>query len=252
VIFLIQFIGITSALGKRNELFKPYLFMTIIWLSLPFFYSVTLNVIRQGLAFVFVVYALDAKWQNKKYSPYLLLLLGALIHYPSALYLIGFMFLELKPKVSVTVGLWFVAVLLAYFGVLWDITQSILTRIIPDGSYYSYYLVRKINYEIGFKLKFVIFSALPIGYYLLLKSYKTENLERVSFVFNLYLIMNMFYLFTVNLPFNDRFAIASWLLFPLMIDYKFLEKFGILEFFKIGVIFSSISVFVYYVFYLPS
>ena len=59
VIFLIQFIGITGPFSKRSDLFDRYLLLSFIWLAYPFFYSITLNILRQGVAFAFVVYGMD-------------------------------------------------------------------------------------------------------------------------------------------------------------------------------------------------
>lgn len=251
IIFLIQFIGTTSALYKKSETFKPYLLIALIWLSYPFFYSITLNVIRQGLAFVFVIYAIDAKLQNRKYSPYVLLLLGTLFHYATLLYMICFIVLELKPKFIMLLWFWFLTVIFAFFGWIDEVIQSLLRMIIGDNQYYSSYLDSSINidYAVGFRIDFVIFSALPIAYYFLLKKYKSENLNGFSFVFTLYLAMNIFYLCFASFPYSDRFALASWLLIPLMIDLNFLRRIRMLRVFKQLIVCSSIMVFTYYLFF---
>lgn len=252
IIFLIQFIGITSALYKKSEVFKPYLIIALVWLSYPFFYSITLNVIRQGLAFVFVIYAIDAKLQNRKYSPYALLLLGTLFHYATLLYMICFIVLELKPKFITLLWFWFLAVIFAFFGWIDQTIQSLLRIIIGDNLYYSSYLDSSINidYAVGFRIDFVIFSALPIAYYFLLKKYKSKSVEGFPFVFTLYLAMNIFYLSFSSFPYSDRFALASWLLIPLMIDLNFLRKIRMLKVFKQLIACSSIVVFTYYLFFI--
>lgn len=254
IIFLIQFIGITSALYKKSEIFKPYLLIALIWLSYPFFYSITLNVIRQGLAFVFVIYAIDAKLQNRKYSPYTLLLLGTLFHYATLLYMICFIVLKLKPKFITILWFWFLAVIFAFFGWIDEVTQSLLRMIIGDNQYYASYLDSSINmdYAVGFRIDFVIFSALPIAYYFLLKKYKSENVNGNLFVFTLYVSMNIFYLSFSSFPYSDRFALASWLLIPLMLDINFLRKIRMLRFFKQTIVCLSIMVFSYYLFFISS
>lgn len=252
IIFLIQFIGITSALGKKDAVFKPYLVTALVWLSFPFFYSITLNVLRQGLAFVFVVYAIDAKLYNKKYLPYVLLLLGALLHYPCFLYVLCFIALEFRPKYTTMLWAWFFTVLLASLGWLEKIVFLFLKLVVGSNQYFSRYLDSSIDagYVTGFKLHFVIVSAVPIAYYFFIKQYQSANLVRVTYVFTLYLTMNIFYLCIVGIPYNDRVAMASWLLIPLMIDYDFIEKIGFLKFFKILIPFFSIMIFSYYVFFL--
>jgi EpsG family len=253
-IFLIQFIGITSALYKKSEIFRPYLLATLIWLSYPFFYSITFNVVRQGLAFVFVIYAIDAKLQNKKYSPYILLLLGTLFHYATLFYIICFIALELKPKFLTLLWFWFFAVVLAFLGWMEGIIYSLLRLVIGNNPYFSGYLDSSINadYMTGFRIDFVIFSALPIAYYFLIKKYISENVDGNPFVFTLYLAMNIIYLCFASFPYSDRFALASWLLIPLMIDFSFLRNIRMLRVFKEVIICSSIMVFSYYLFFFSS
>lgn len=252
IIFLIQFLGITSALCKKSDIFRPYLFVALIWLSYPFFYSITLNVIRQGLAFVFVVYAIDAKLLNKKYSPYILLLLGTSFHYATMLYIICFIALELKPKFITLLWFWFLAVILAFSGFTNEIIQSLLSLIIGDNSYYYSYLDSSINadYVTGLRMDFVIFSALPFPYYFLLKKYNNKNADNTEIIFTLYLAMNILYLCFSGFPYNDRFALASWLLIPLMIDFNFLRRIGMLRIFKELIVCTSIMVFSFYLFFI--
>lgn len=252
IIFLIQFIGITSALGKKDTLFKSYLLTTFVWLSFPFFYSITLNVIRQGLAFVFVVYAIDARLDNKKYLPYILLIVGTLLHYPCFLYVVCFLVSEFRPKYTYMLWAWFLSVLLAFLGWLEKITFFLLDLVVGGNSYFSRYLNSSIDpdYATGFKLHFVIVSALPIAYYFVVRKYQSASINRITYIFTLYLTMNIFYLCLVGIPYNDRFAMASWLLIPLMIDYDLVEKVGMLGFFKMAILFSSVIVFSFYVFFL--
>lgn len=252
IIFLIQFLGITSVLYKKSEIFRPYLFVALIWLSYPFFYSITLNVIRQGLAFVFVVYAIDAKLQNKKYSPYILLLLGTLFHYATLLYILCFIALELKPKFITLLWFWFFAVIFAFFGWTEEIISLLLKLVIGDNPYYSSYLDSSVNvdYVRGFRIDFVIFSALPIAYYFLLKKYKNEVKDGFTFIFSLYLALNIIYLCFASFPYNDRFALASWLLIPFMMDFIFLRNIRMSRIFKELIVCSSVMVFSYYLFFL--
>ena len=252
IIFLIQFIGITSALFKKNEIFRPYLFLTFIWLSYPFFYSITLNTLRQGLAFVFVIYAIDAKLQNKKYSPYILLLLGSSLHYSILSFIICFIILELKPKFITLLWFWFFVVGLVFFGWMELITNQLLELIVLNKPYYSSYLDSSINedYVTGFRLDFTIFSALPIAYYFLNNTFNRKNRYRTEPIFIIYLIMNIFYFCFAHLPYSDRFGLASWILIPLMIDIDFLQNNRILRPFKLVIVCSSI-IFLYYYFFLP-
>lgn len=254
IIFFIQIIGITSAIYKRSEMFKPYLLITLVWLSFPFFYSITLNVLRQGLAFVFVIYSIDAKLQNKKYFPYVLLLLGTLFHYATILYLICFLILELKPKPIVLLYWWFSAMLLSFLGIIVKFTRPLLEFALGH-SHYSTYLDICLNPTsvLGFRLSFAIFSSLPIVYYLFQKKYNNEyqsvpQFLEFQFVLSLYLVLNIIYLVFADFAYNDRIALVAWLLMPLMININYLQRIKLLGFFTIAICFSSIVVTSYYLF----
>ncbi|HWX00136.1 EpsG family protein [Collimonas sp.] len=249
IIFLIQFIGITSLLKKKSNIFKPYLFLALIWFSYPFFYSITLNVLRQGLAFVFVIYAIDARLQNKRIFPYILLLAGALFHYATLLYVIGFIVVDINIKTRQIFFIWLVTILISFLGLMDKFILLVLKNLVGLDPYFSTYLNSSIddNYITGFRFDFLVFSAIPVFYYHAIKKFNGGS-EDIYLIFKLYLSMNIIYWCFTGFPFNDRFAIASWLLMPLLIDFALLKKVKLLIFFKIAVIISSACMFYYYLF----
>lgn len=249
IIFLIQFIGITSLLSKKSNVFKPYLILTLIWFSFPFFYSITLNVLRQGLAFVFVIYAIDVRLQNKRVLPYILLLAGVLFHYATLLYIIGFIAVDACIKSRHILLIWLVMILMSFLGLMDKFILFILKNLVGLDPYFSTYLNSSIddNYLTGFRFDFLIFSAIPVFYYHAIKRFGGVD-EEISLIFKLYLSMNIIYWCFTDFPFNDRFAIASWLLMPLLINFAFLKKIRLFNFFKVIMTISSVCVFYYYLF----
>lgn len=85
------------------------------------------------MAFVFVIYAIDVKLQNKKYSPYVLFLLGTLFHYATLLYIICVIVLEFKPKFIMLLWFWILAAIFAFFGWIDEVIQSLLLMVIGDN-----------------------------------------------------------------------------------------------------------------------
>lgn len=250
IIFIIQFFGITSGFLKRSPQFKPYLFVALLWLSFPFFYSITLNVLRQGLAFVFVVYAMDLKLSGKRYLPYALLLAGGAVHYAVILYFFAFVVLELGVGTLQLIRLWSITVLTSGIGIIDRIFIPLLGWMAGDNIYFSTYVDLSINedYVTGFKAHFLLMSALPVAYYLALRRRSTEQAAEICPILQVYLIVNMIYWFVIGVPFNDRIAVASWLLFPLMINLKHLELFGLRRPAKIILPFSALGLTLYYLF----
>jgi hypothetical protein len=250
IIFAIQFFGITSGFLKKSPQFKPYLFVALIWLSFPFFYSITLNVLRQGLAFVFVIYAIDLKLRGKRYLPYALLLAGVAVHYAVALYFFAFVVLELSFGTLQLIRIWSITVLASSVGLVDRVVIPLLKMLVGDSIYFSTYIDLSINedYVTGFKLHFLLMSVLPVAYYLALRRRSSEQAAEISLVFRVYLVVNMIYWIVISLPFNDRIAVASWLLFPLMINFKHLELFGLYRPAKIVLPLSALGLAFYYLF----
>lgn len=250
LIFFIEFIGITSAFGKKGKIFESYFLRSLIWLSFPFFYSITLNVLRQGIAFIFVIYAIDTKLQKRKYTPYALLMLGVLFHYATFLYVIGFLVVDLKWRYERLLLIWFSVVAASFFGLFGKLIELILNLAVGFNPYFLNYLDTSVdeNYRTGFRIVFFVFSTLPIVNYFFLRQYVKNYNGEIEFIFKLYLSVNIMYWFFTRIPFNDRLAVASWLLMPLMIDVDAFKKIGLGNSFKVVLISLAVSVFYYYVF----
>lgn len=248
VIFLIQFLGITSAINKGHINFRPYFFIALIWLSFPFFYSITFNIVRQGVAFVFVVYAIDAKLLKKTYLPYVFLLLGGTFHYATYLYIIGFIVIDLNIKIRSIFYFWIIAAFAGLFGITERAMHSLLQWIAVYYPYWGSYLDARVNesYVTGVRLDFLIFSALPAVGYFVLRKYEFVVKDSFKFILSLYLAMNAFYFIFAWLPYNDRFALLSWLLMPLMVSFDFLNKIGMEQMFKRFIVCSSTIVLLYH------
>lgn len=249
IIFLIEFIGFTLVLRNKDNQFKQYLFFALVWLSYPFFYSITLNALRQGLAFVFVIYAIDAKQKNKIYTTYALLLLGMLFHYTTLIYIVCFIALEFKPKYITLFWLWCLSVILAFYGVAEAVSYFVLKHVFKYSSHFVSYLNPSMNenYAVGFRWHFIAFSALPIAYYFLVRKHDEKN-HTQKIIIQLYLLLNIFYLYALGFPYSDRIGLTSWLLIPLMIDMKVLFENRLQNYFFTAAAFLSLVVFSYYLF----
>lgn len=196
---------------------------------------------------MFVIYAIDAKLQGKKYTPYLFLFLGVMFHYATLLYVFCFLMLELKLASKQLVSFWFACLISAALGLTRELAPWVASALVGDNSYFMSYIDSTVDsdYVLGFRVQFVIFSALPIAYYYLSCPFVTET-QGNTYIFRLYLAMNILYLFTTSLPFSDRFALASWLLIPFMINLEFLQAIQAQrKLMGIAAIFASI-VFSYY------
>lgn len=80
----------------------------------------------------------------------------------------------------------------------------------------------------GFRFDFLAYSIIPmyIGYkYLKSNEDKKTNEDKIyNSLYCTYVIANAFWLLTVYVPYNNRFAYLSWFLYPLLVSYPYLRN----------------------------
>lgn len=184
------------------------------------------NGMRNGVALSLVMLGMVKR--NLVWTP-ILFLLGLSFHtsalLPIAAY--GLNYVYNKPKAYV-IG-WGICLLLSIF------VSNFLTEVLPLQDIIKddrvNYLSTKFDSSnsadfssTGFRWDFVLYSAVPIvlGYYYILSNPVCDRIY--VFLFNTYCTCNAFWLFTMYVPYNNRFAYLSWFLYPLLTAYPFLCK----------------------------
>ncbi|CAE6811972.1 hypothetical protein R70006_05799 [Paraburkholderia domus] len=222
LIFAIEFFGLTCRLGKRSSLFHDRFYLSLLWLGFPFFYSLSINAVRQGLALVFVVYAIDAELQGRKYRPSILLALGMLFHLSTAVYIPLFILLRWRANLRPLLVFWAMCVVCAMLSIPQHLVQ-LAASAAPDSfrqqfPYYFSYLTGTLTtaYDTGFKFRFLLFSALPIIAFAVARPLKFEVGRDCMFLLKIYLILNGLFFLIGYIPFSDRIALLSWQLMPML------------------------------------
>lgn len=74
----------------------------------------------------------------------------------------------------------------------------------------------------GYRWDFVLYSLIPIvlGYRQIIHGQVKDKIY--IFLFNTYCTCNAFWMFTMYVPFNNRFAYLSWFMYPLLVAYPFI------------------------------
>lgn len=75
----------------------------------------------------------------------------------------------------------------------------------------------------GFRIDFIIYSAVPIaiGYYAIFK--KKLNSPDYNFLLNVYMLCNSVWMLCMYASFTNRIAYLSWLMYPVVLIYPFLH-----------------------------
>lgn len=196
-------------------------FLTIVFSFSYWGYGV--NGMRNGAALSLVMLGMVKR--NPIWTP-ILFLAGYSIHgsalLPIAAYCLNFLYCKSKTYMII----WCVCVILSIF------ISNLLTDIIPlddliDDGRTGYLSADFDNYDsgtfssTGYRWDFILYSLIPIilGYR---KITSGEVRDKVYlFLFNTYCTCNAFWLFTIYIPYNNRFAYLSWFLYPILVAYPY-------------------------------
>ncbi|MDE7120098.1 MAG: EpsG family protein [Muribaculaceae bacterium] len=74
----------------------------------------------------------------------------------------------------------------------------------------------------GYRWDFVLYSAIPVilGYRKIVSGAVKDRIY--IWLYNTYCMCNAFWLFTIYVPYNNRFAYLSWFLYPILVAYPFM------------------------------
>lgn len=208
------------------RLFKNYYYIPfLISLSAFTFWDYGVNGVRNGMAASLVILALTYvnKW------PLMLLLCGIAIGIHKSLLLIvvaGILGWYYKNTAIYVVGWIFSIGFSAIFGT--RVSNLLLNLgLIQDDRFVEYVTsteeMHQFSYT-GFRWDFLLYSALPvaIGYFFIFKRHFKD--EYYSWIYNIYLIANAFWIIVIRAEFSNRFAQISWFIMPLVLIYPFMKE----------------------------
>ncbi|MDM5262629.1 EpsG family protein [Sulfurovum sp. XTW-4] len=221
VIYLIAILTFYKALKNIFPTFERYVVFSF-YVLYPYFLFYIVNGKRQGLGLVFMVLAISYLMEDKNRKALLSLLVSGLIH--SGMFLVlpmAALFVLFKEKGLLKISFVILAgsVLLSISGIN-DTISGPLGDLLASETRYSAYLDERfeaISYQTGFRLDFALFSFFPIFLYALLrKRIRNEHKTIVRRWLAIYMLLNSIYHIFSFVPFNDRFAIFSWFILPIV------------------------------------
>ena len=223
---------------------------SFLWMCYPFFYSLTLNILRQGVAWGLVFGFILTKKRNW-FSTLLLVLISAAFHYSAFV----FSLLALGARrISFNVALlfWVVSVVCGFLEVV-SRFQFLLAMLPLDYIYYaSYFSVGDSEYKTGFRFDFLLFSLIGVFasiFFVLVKNfgeYIAIGEMTVSVMAKTFLLFNGFAFFFIALPYSDRYFAWSWYLYPTFAYFYIIKKYRSLRVPIIALLFllSCYSIFI--------
>jgi hypothetical protein len=195
------------------------LFLFCIWLMYPFYYSLSLNIIRQGLAFSIYFGMFVMPWKNKPKQVNWILILLPLIHISALIFIIThFISKYINFKNAITI--WIIICFLSFLDSFSFFFNSVFSHI-QFMDYYMLYMEKDIGYRVGFRLDFFSFSFFCIFLFatilkLMCINANMQQREWGWWLLSLFIINNSVGIAFSFLAYYDRFMSWSWSLVPAM------------------------------------
>lgn len=190
------------------------------------FWGYGVNGMRNGVALSLVM--LGMVRQNIIWTP-ILFLCGLSFHASSLLPICAYCLNFVYRKSGIYVTVWCVCVVLSLF------VSNMLTEVLPIQNWIQDGRVGYLSQgfddansgkfsSTGYRWDFLLYSAIPIilGYKQISSGAIKDKVYK--YLFNTYCTCNAFWLFTIYIPFNNRFAYLSWFLYPIIVSCPFLQK----------------------------
>lgn len=217
------FIGILSFSIIRNAkvLNSNSYLVFFSFISLFYFQSLGINIIKQGVSISFLLLALVnyELFSNKKMAWIIPCILSILFHFTSAIAVFVYLCVIYLKNVKIKSYYLFylICVVLSLLSVSVLSIKDYLTFLIIDTNKAEGYLLGvDENYVIGFKTQFVIFNTVFLFFFIFIKSYLVENFYYDNLL-KYYLVVSGLFFLTFQIAYSDRWGLLSWTVIPFLI-----------------------------------
>jgi hypothetical protein len=186
-----------------------------------FYYTFSINGIRNGLSYVILLAGIMLFLENKKTVAFFLFLISFSIHASSLIVFFCFILCFYFIKIRISIFIWVTSLTIALFNIdLFKLIINILFEtdielILHKISFYENYN----EYKTGFRIDFIIFGLFWGSLFLYkIKTTLFNNTIYKSLV-STFLLLNCLQFLIFQMPFNDRIGILSWFLIPVLTFY---------------------------------
>ena len=232
VYILISFIYFGGIWYACKRLFpKDSLAAFIVYLAAFSTFSYSVNGIKAGVAASAFLIALAVNEKDGMCNKMLicvLLLLSIGFHHSMKVPVVAFVACKLIKKPQFYTVFWLVCFFLAAFNITYF--QDFFVGIgedMDDEKIVGYLSGEALVSEMGitgFRYDFVIYSVIPILFGWIMMYFKDIKLPNYVFLLNLYTMINAVWLLCINAEFTNRIAYLSWLMYPIVLIYPFLNS----------------------------
>lgn len=186
----------------------------------PFFFLYGINGIRNGFAaslFLLSFYWLDR--DNRKM--YILMIMASLCHYSMFIVLFVFILCKCVKSTTILLCIWGGVLLLYLIGIRYS---PFLGELWGESGRAEGYLMMKADDSVTSLRDFFVYGASPIFlslYYVYVKKYKDTV---YILLLNMYIILNILYIWVLDIQFAVRFSYLSGFLMPIVLIYPLIKE----------------------------
>lgn len=207
--------------GKRifGGRYSLYFFALVVSLG---FFAYGTNTMRAGLALSFFVLGLS--FYPNKTKLVLLWLIAVGLHKSLVIPISAFFVAMMVPKPKFLFAGWFgcLGLSLLFGNQIQEMIGGYFAEA-EDARVANYLLGESDIYRQGFRWDFIAYSLIPVvvGFWLRKKQFFDDRF--FNLLLGTYIVANGFWLLVIRIPYSDRVAFLSWVLFPMVILYPLLK-----------------------------
>lgn len=202
-------------------------FIFFAYMSMFFFLSLGVNIIRQGVALACLLVAYSYFVNKESRLKIIIFILASLAFHSSSLIPLLIFTLVIfsrnstiiKDKYYYSVFIFFIILSYLNFGIL-DIAPTLIDFLGGDNRRVGYLSGDDLDYNTGFRLNFVIFNTIFFVISIYAKSLIMDiNLKNVySSMVRYYIASSCLFFMAFQLPYSDRWGLFSWIVIPLIMS----------------------------------
>ena len=201
--------------------------MMLFFMTAFSFFTYGTNGIRNGMACSLIILAISFAYDKKKRKLLISLLLAFIAygcHKSTALPILAMFVCLFFKNTKLLIYFWILSIVISL--VAGSQVEAFFTSLGFDDRMSRYGSVN-INADIfshtGFRWDFLLYSAMPIllGWYIVFK--RGIISEKYSYLLNVYILCNSFWVMMIRASYSNRFAYLSWFLYPIVLAYPLLS-----------------------------
>lgn len=232
-LFAISFFYIGGMSYAAYKFLPRHTFIALIFLFTAFsFWGYATNGIRHGMATSIAMAGLPFFVKSKKQIifGYIILILSTMTHNSCALIIAAATLSLIIKDTQTAIKIWLICILIGF--IFQEPLKELMAFTLNDERMTNYLFNMDLDKNLfstsGFRWDFIIYSSLPIllGWYVVTQ--KGIEDYTYSFILNLYIFANSFWVLINTVAYSNRFAYLSWFIYPILLAYP-LCKFKIFE-----------------------